>query len=262
MPSVQVRGEEFHYEVSGSGPTLLLVTGLAGTASYWNPNIEALSQHYRVIRYDHRGTGASVRTEGAYSIEGLTEDLVGLLDALGEKRVLFLGHSTGGAIGQVLAARYPLMVERMVLYGSWATLCPQMALAMEMRLKLLKAYGPAMYHRASPVFLFPPRYLCEKWDEIEPALIRNAEQSTTASILEARVNAVTAFDGRAYLPEITCPTLVLVARDDNLTPLESAEELARGIEGAALQVLPYGAHAVSQCEPEIFNKAVMTFLAY
>lgn len=262
MPSVRVRDEEFHYEISGTGPALLLVTGLAGTASYWNPNVAALSRQYRVIRYDHRGTGDSVRTEGAYSIEGMTEDLVGLLDALGETSVLFVGHSTGGAIGQVLAARHPERVERMVLYGSWATLCPQMALAMEMRVKLLKAYGPAMYHRASPVFLFPPRYVCQHWEEIEPALARNAEYSTTATILEARARAVTAFDGRPYLPDIRCPTLVLVARDDNLTPLESSEELARGIHGAELQVLPYGGHAVSQCEPEGFNKAVTTFLAY
>ena len=262
MPTMQVRGEEFHYEITGSGPTLLLVTGLAGTASYWKPNVEALSRHYKVICYDHRGTGASVRTEGSYSIEGLTDDLVGLLDALGEKTVLFVGHSTGGAIGQVLAARHPDRVSRMVLYASWATLCPQMALAMEMRVKLLKAYGPAMYHRASPAFLFPPRYVCENWAAIEPALARNAELSTTATILEARVNAVLAFDGRAYLPDIQCPTLVLVARDDNLTPLESSEELARGIPGAELQVLSYGAHAVSQTEPEVFNKAVLTFLAY
>jgi aminoacrylate hydrolase len=262
MPSVQVRGEAFHYEIAGSGPTLLLVTGLAGVASYWDPNIASLAQQYRVIRYDHRGTGGSVRTEGSYSIEGLTDDLVGLLDALGEERVLFVGHSTGGAIGQVLAARHPGRIARMVLYGAWATLCPQMALAMEMRLKLLKAYGPGMYHRASPVFLFPPRYLCENWAGIEEGLVRNAEHSTTASILEARVKAVTAFDGRAYLPHIACPTLVLVARDDNLTPLESSETLARGIPGAELQVLPYGGHAVSQCEPESFNKAVTTFLAY
>ena len=72
----------------------------------------------------------------------------------------------------------------------------------------------------------------------------------------------TDLDGRAYLPEITSPTLVLVARDDILTPLESSEELAAGIPGAVLQVLQYGAHAVSQVDPETFNKAVVSFLAY
>lgn len=262
MAFAMVRGEQFYYDVAGSGPALLLVTGLAGVASYWDPNVEALARHFTVIRYDHRGTGQSARTEGAYSIEGLTEDLVGLLDVIGEERVMLLGHSTGGAIGQVLAARYPERVSRMVLYGSWATLGAQMGLCMELRLKLLQAYGPALYHRASPVFLFPPRYVSENWPRIEPALERAAEQSTTASILEARVKAVTGFDGRRYLAQIGCPTLVLVARDDILTPLEASEELARGIPDAMLQVLPYGGHAASVCEPESFYKAVTTFLEY
>lgn len=262
MAFVTVRGEEFYYDVTGSGPALLLVTGLAGVASYWNPNVAALAEHFTVIRYDHRGTGQSVRSEGAYSIEGLTEDLVALLDALGQKQVMLVGHSTGGAIGQVLAAKYPERVSRMVLYGSWATLGAPMALCMELRLKLLQAYGPALYHRASPVFLFPPRYISEHWATIEPGLERAAAQSTTASILEARVKAVTSFDGRPYLARIACPTLVLVAKDDILTPLESSEELARGIADAMLQVLPYGGHAASFCEPEGFHKAVTTFLEY
>jgi aminoacrylate hydrolase len=262
MPFASVRGEAFHYEISGSGPALLLVTGLAGVASYWDPNIGALAERYTVIRYDHRGTGRSVRSEGAYSIEQLTEDLVGLLDVIGQEQVMLLGHSTGGAIGQVLAARHAKRVSRMVLYGSWATLCAQMALCMELRLKLLRAYGPEGYHRASPIFLYPPRYVSENWPLIEEGLAQSVAQSTTATILEARVKAVTAFDSTAYLPDIACPTLVLVARDDILTPLESSEELAKGIGGAMLQVLPWGAHAASVCEPEGFHRAVRSFLDY
>jgi aminoacrylate hydrolase len=59
---------------------------------------------------------------------------------------------------------------------------------------------------------------------------------------------------------ISAPSLVLVARDDILTPLNASEELARGIPGATLQVLPYGAHAASVCEPDAFNHAVLSFL--
>jgi aminoacrylate hydrolase len=262
MPFALVGGEPFHYEISGSGPALLLVSGLAGMASYWNPNLEALSQRFTVIRYDHRGAGQSVRTEGAYSIESLTDDLVGLLDYLGQERVMLLGHSTGGSIGQVLAARHPERVERMVLYATWATLCPQMALCMELRLKLLRAYGPEAYHRASTVFLYPPRFTCTEWRQVEEGASRAVAQSTTATILEARVKAVTSFDGLPYLPDIVCPTLVLVAQDDILTPPASSEALAREIANAVLQILPYGGHAVSQCDAENFQKAVISFLEH
>ncbi len=260
MSFASVGDEDFYYEIAGSGPALLLVTGLAGVASYWDINMPALTRHFTVIRYDHRGTGQSVRTEGAYSIEALTDDLVGLLDALGLEQVMLLGHSTGGAIGQVLAARHPARVERMVLYASWASLCPQMALCMELRLQLLRAYGPEAYHRASPVFLYPPRHVCDAWPQLEETLVSATENSTTAPILEARVHAVTSFDGLPYLADITCPTLVLVARDDILTPPASSEVLAQHIPNATLQLLPYGAHAVSQCDPETFQTALISFL--
>jgi aminoacrylate hydrolase len=262
MPFATIDGSEFYYEVIGNGPPLLLVTGLAGTASYWNPNIEGLSRHFTVIRYDHRGTGRSVRSEQAYSIELLADDLLGLMDALEVKSASLVGHSTGGAIGQVLAARHPERLESMVLYGSWATLCPQMMLCMETRRLLLEAYGPAAYHRASPIFLYPPRFVCDEWQRLESDMAAAIVNSTTPTILGARVEAVTSYQGLGYLPQISTPTLVLVAKDDVLTPPSASEELARNIPGATLQVLPYGGHAVSVCEPETFNETVLAFLRH
>lgn len=260
MPIATVRDSECHYEIVGEGPPLLLVTGLAGVASYWDENVEGLARDFTVIRYDHRGTGRSSHSEQTYSVEELTEDLVALLNALDLQSVFYIGHSTGAAIGQVLAAKYPDRVERMVLYGSWATLCPQMRLCMEMRLDLLEANGVQGYHGASPVFLYPPRYVCEQWPKLKKGISSSVKNSTSTSILRERAKAVINFDGTPYLPEIQTPTLVLVAMDDILTPVSCSEEVAAGIEGATLQVLPYGAHATSICEPDGFNRAVTAFL--
>lgn len=262
MAFATVGGAQFYYDIVGSGPPLLLVTGLAGVASYWEPNLDELAAYFTVIRYDHRGTGQSVRSEQAYTIEGLTDDLVALMDVLGLARVSLVGHSTGGAIGQVLAAKHPERIDRMVQYGSWSTLCPQMRLCMQMRLDLLHGFGAGAYHRASPIFLFPPRYVCEQWETIENGFAGAIAQSTTPSILEARVAAVVNHNGRPYLSAIRAPTLVLVAKDDILTPVIASEELVRGIPGAVLQVLPYGAHAASVCDPTVFNGAVLDFLRY
>ena len=260
MPFATVNGSQFHYDITGNGPPLILVTGLAGVASYWDANLASLSKHFTVIRYDHRGTGRSVRSEQAYSIELLTEDLVGLMDVLEIDRASIVGHSTGGAIGQVLAARYPDRVDRVVLYASWATLCPQMKLCFELRRSLLESNGPEAYHRASPIFLYPPRFVCEEWERLERGVAASIADTTTQTILDARAEAVVSFNGLPYLPKIAAPTLVLVAKDDVLTPPIASEELARGIAGATLQVLSYGAHAVSVCEPETFNHAVLSFL--
>ncbi|WP_430244218.1 alpha/beta fold hydrolase [Neorhizobium sp. DAR64861/K0K2] len=260
MPFATIGSDECYYEITGQGPPLLLVTGLAGVASYWDVNVEALSRHCTVIRYDHRGTGRSTRSEQAYSVELLTDDLIGLMDALGIEKASLLGHSTGGAIGQVFGARYPERLDRMVLYASWATLCPQMMLCFDLRRLVLQGHGKEGYHRASPIFLYPPRFVSDEWPKLEKDMAAAIAGSTTETILDARIEAVISFNGLSYLPKISAPTLVLVAKDDILTPPLCSEELARNIPGATLQVLSYGGHAVSVCEPETFNQAVLSFL--
>lgn len=260
MPFATVGDEDFYYDITGSGPPLLLATGLAGVASYWDPNVDALSQHFTVIRYDHRGTGRSIRSEQAYSVELLADDLARLMDALEIDKASLIGHSTGGAIGQVLAARHPARIDRMVLYATWATLCPQMMLCFDLRRMLLQSHGARGYHVASPAFLYPPRFVCDEWQRLERDVESAILHSTTETILEARIEAVVSFNGLAYLPQITAPTLVLVAKDDILTPPLLSEELARKIPGATLQVLSYGGHAVSVCEPDTFNQSVLSFL--
>lgn len=260
MAFATVADTTVYYEITGSGPPVLLVSGLAGVSSYWDPNVEELARHFTVIRYDHRGTGRTSRPEQPYSIELLADDLVGLMDALGLPKASLVGHSTGGAIGQVIAARHPQRIDRLVLYGTWATLCPQMRLCMDVRRRLLRAEGAAAFHRSSPLFLYPPRYICETWPRLERDLEANVATSPTPAIIEARIEAVVGFDGVPYLADIAADTLVLVAEDDILTPPVAASELATAIAGAKLETFPYGAHAVSWCEPEAFNAAVTTFL--
>lgn len=262
MAFATVGDSEFYYEIVGNGPPLILVTGLAGVASYWEPNIAQLAERYTVLRYDHRGTGRSVRSEMAYSIELLADDLVGLMDVLGWEHAHLVGHSTGAAIGQVIAAKFPRRIDRMVLYGGWSTLCPQMKLCFDVRLQLLDCYGAAAYHRASPVFLYPPRFINDQWQRIESDFVPAIANSASQSILAARAAAVLDYDGTPYLGKISAPTLVLVALDDILTPVSESEELTKHIEGSVLQVIPYGAHGVSHCDPVVFNAAVTTFLDY
>jgi aminoacrylate hydrolase len=260
MPIANISGSDFYYDIQGNGPPLLLVTGLAGVASYWEPNIEGLAKHFTLIRYDHRGTGRSVHSEQAYSVELLADDLVDLMDFLKIEKASLLGHSTGGAIGQVIAARHPSRVDRMILYASWATLCPQMKLCFDLRRLLLQGHGREGYHMASPVFLYPPRFVSDEWPRLERDMAAAIANSTSETILDARIEAVVSFNGLSYLPQISAPTLVLVAKDDVLTPPLCSDELARHIPGATLHVLSYGGHAVSVCEPETFNQSVLSFL--
>ena len=100
-------GESLYYEEHGAGKPLLLVSGLGGVASFWKPHVAILSEHYRVILHDHRGTGASSKSLIDYSVTQMTDDLLQLMDHLEIARADFVGHSTGGAIGQTMALDFP-----------------------------------------------------------------------------------------------------------------------------------------------------------
>src|SRR5580704_18208184 len=124
MPTIALRDAEIYYESHGAGTPVLLVPGLGGVGSYWSPNIPAFSQRHQVIVHDHRGTGSSSRTRMRYSVDQMTDDLVGLMDHLKIEKAHLVGHSTGGAIGQTLAATHPQRLMSLVIYASWTKADP------------------------------------------------------------------------------------------------------------------------------------------
>ena len=118
MPTTKVNGIDLYFEEHGEGNPLLLVPGLGGTGSYWGPQIKTFSEKFRVVVHDHRGTGKSTHdTSISYSVEQMAADLVGLMDALEIEKAHLLGHSTGGAIGQVVSIEHPNRLMSAVLYA-------------------------------------------------------------------------------------------------------------------------------------------------
>lgn len=263
MPLANIGDAQIHYDIVGrdEGTPVLLVAGLGGVASYWQPNLDAFAVRHRVVLHDHRGTGHSTHSEMPYSVELMASDVLRLMDTLDIARAHLVGHSTGGAIGQVLAATQPERIASLVLYATWATLDAQMARCLTLRRTLLRSAGIAAYHRATPLFLYPPDHVCAHHDALERDIAAATAGSPSASILEGRIDGIMAFDGLPYLPRIQCPTLVLVADDDILTPAYSSDLLAARIAGAQLVRTPHGAHALSRVEPAFFNDTVLAFLA-
>lgn len=263
MPLARIGDADIHYDIVGleTGDPVLLVAGLGGVAGYWKPNLEAFGARHRVVLHDHRGTGRSTRSDMAYSIEGLADDLLRLMDHLGIARAHLVGHSTGGAMGLVLAATAPERIASLVLNASWATPDAQMTRCLKLRRTVLTSAGTDEYHRTTPLFLYPPRHVTMHDARVEREISMAASGSTSARILESRINAVLDFDGLPYLDRIHCPTLVLVADDDILTPPHSSELLAQRIVGARLVRTPYGGHALSRVTPDHFNETALAFLA-
>jgi aminoacrylate hydrolase len=260
MPVVSIGDGDIYYESHGSGTPLLLVPGLGGTGNYWQPQIAEFSHHFQVIVHDHRGTGQSTRSEGIYSVDQMTRDLLGLMDAIGIERAHLIGHSTGGAIGQTLAIEHPERLMSLVLYASWTKSDPFMRRVFDIRKTLLATAGAAAYIKATPLFLFPDWWINENSATLEALDAKLLDGFPTVATAISRCDAVVNFDREAQLSRIKTPTFVVCAKDDYLVPRYFSERLAKSISGAELHLLERGGHACSQTVPKEFNALILSLL--
>lgn len=258
MARLSIGDAELYYEEQGDGPPLLLIPGLSGLGAFWSHQARDLSRDFRVIVHDHRGTGQSTLSRMRYSVDQMTDDLRRLMDGLGVESAHVVGHSTGGAIGQTLAQDDPSRVRSLVLSATWAGPDPFFRRAFALRKEVLLRLGPEWYQQLSSLFLFPPAWISA--NDAALAAQEAAPPTTPADILASRIDAIVRFDRRARLGEIRVPTLVIVAEDDMITPRSYSDELAAGIPGARLVVLPEGGHFVPRVHPEAYTRAVGDFL--
>jgi aminoacrylate hydrolase len=261
MPSIVTNGIQTHYERYGSGPALVLVSGLGGAGAYWAPQIDTLSQAFTVITYDQRGAGTSDHPDEPYSIAVLADDLRALIDGLKLERPLVIGHSTGGAIAQVLAAREPDLLAGMVLYASWAKSDAHFNWCFRMRRALLEGASLEEYVHGSALFLYPPEHVRDHAHSLSPALLASVALFPARKIVLRRIDAIMAHDATKVLASIQTPTLVLCAEDDILTPPYQSRVLAEAIPGAQLKIVPRGGHSFSETQTSTFNRIALDFLA-
>jgi aminoacrylate hydrolase len=260
MPEVRVGDSEIYYESHGKGPAVLLVPGLGGVGGYWLPNIPAFTRGHQVIIHDHRGTGQSSRSLIKYSVDQMTTDLIAVMDDLGIEKAHLVGHSTGGAIGQTLAATHPERLLSLTIYASWTKADPFFRRVFEARRTLLTAAGVAAYVRATPVFLYPDWWINDNIDTLEAREKVVIPNFPPAEIAASRIDAVVDFDRTADLGAIAVPTMIIVAKDDILTPPYYSRQLAQMIPGAEFVELERGGHCASETNPTAFENAVLGFI--
>jgi aminoacrylate hydrolase len=261
MPKVRVGDAEIYYESHGSGPPVLLVPGLGGVGSYWLPNIRGFSRHHQVVIHDHRGTGQSSRSLIKYSVDQMTADLIAVMDDLGIEKAHLVGHSTGGAIGQTLAAMHPERLLSLTIYASWTKADPFFRRVFEARRTLLTSAGVAAYVRATPVFLYPDWWINGNIGALEAREKVVIPNFPPAEIAASRIDAIVDFDRTADLGAIEVPTMVIVARDDILTPPYYSRQLADMIPGAQYVELDRGGHCASETNITAFEDAVLGFIS-
>jgi aminoacrylate hydrolase len=260
VPTTSIGDADLYYEETGQGPPLMLVPGLGGQGSFWISQVPAFSREFRTVVHDHRGTGRSSHSRITYSVEQMADDTLRLMDALKIASAHFVGHSTGGAIGQVIALDHPDRLRSLVLSATWAGPDPFFRRLFESRRQTLVDSGIEAYLRASSLFQTTPWWVSQN-DEFLTDLHRvQAAAAAPIEVLVSRIDAILRHDRRLRLLEIRLPTLVIVAQDDMITPRFYSDELASRIPGAKLVVLETGGHYAPAINAQPYNAAVGWFL--
>ena len=225
----------------GAGPALLCVSGLGGTASFWDPCAAELMRDWRLLRLDQRGIGTSTRGSAPCTVEQLADDCLALLDARGVEACVVAGHSTGGCIAQAMALAAPQRVRAMALSGSWAKPDRYLHELFTMRLSML-GDSPRAYASSSAVLSYEPAWLAAHWDVYERLVATAPMDAAAQATVRERMHALLRFDQSARLSAVTCPTLVMGARDDLIVPPHLQASLAQFLPGARLVLLERGGH--------------------
>jgi pimeloyl-ACP methyl ester carboxylesterase len=109
-------GIQLNVRDEGKGePSLLFLHYWGGSSRTWDPVINSLKTDFRCVAYDHRGWGKSDKPETGYSVHDLAEDAEALTQTLGLTRYVLIGHSMGGKVAQLLAAKRPVGLEALIL---------------------------------------------------------------------------------------------------------------------------------------------------
>ena len=260
MPRIQIGDCTLYFERHGAGFPVLFVSGLGGFGSFWQDQVAAFAKRFEVVTHDHRGIGQSDPSRLPYTVERLAADVVALMDALRIDRAHVVGHSTGGAIAQVLAIEHPHRLATVVLSATWTKADAYFRRLYTLRKDLLQRLGPSAYLQAATLFLYPSWWIARNNERLRQAEARELASFATAEIVASRIDAILAFDRTEDLSRIKTPTLVVGAEDDIVTPAYFSEELARLIPGAEVKIFPRGGHFFTQVRGREFNNAVLPFL--
>lgn len=231
---------ELHHVIEGpeDAPVLVTANSLGTTLAMWDPQAAALSERFRLLRYDHRGHGGSPVPQGPYSIEDLGRDLISLLDRLGIERFHFAGLSIGGMVGMWLASEVPERVERLVLLCTSALLGPPEM--WDTRVRNVREGGMVAVADTVIERWFTPAFARE-----HPETVAWAGEMLSAAPPEGYVGcceAIRNMDLRGRIGGIQAPTLILAGADDPVTPPEHAERIREGMGDSRLVIVPEAAH--------------------
>lgn len=256
---VDVDGLRLRYSIEGTGPPLLLVTGIGASLDMWQPFSSHLPD-FEIIAFDLPGTGESATPWLPISMHGLARLTVHLLDVLGYRHTNVLGYSFGGLVAQQIAHLAPDRVDRLVL---GATGCGIGAVPGGAR-AMLDLATPSRYYSRSFFEHHGPRLYGGR-SRREPGILAGMAAARLRHPPTARgylwqMCATMGWTSLPWLRRLRQPTLVLAGDEDPVVPLINGRTLARLIPDSRLHVVRGGGHLLLLDQAEEVVPVVRRFL--
>jgi poly(3-hydroxyalkanoate) depolymerase len=243
----------------GSGPPLLLVTGIGAHLDMWSP-FARFAGDRQLIAFDPPGAGLSQRPRRPLRMGGIADVIADLLDVLRLDRVDVLGYSFGGALAQELARRAPDRVRRLVLCATG----PGLGGSPPRPLAALMLATPARYYHPRLLELTIP-YVAGGRTAREPGVLaahapERLQFPPSPLGYAYQLYAISGWSSVPWLHRLRQPTLVVAGEDDPSVPLRNSRILASRVPDARLHVVRGGGHLFLLDEPENVAGTIRAFL--
>jgi len=231
---------DVHHTLEGpdGAPVIVFSNSLGTRGEMWDAQAAALSDRFRVLRYDTRGHGESPVPSGPYSMADLGGDVLAMLDRLELERVSFCGLSIGGMTAMWLGVNAPERIDRLAICCTGMQLPPPAAWTE--RAALVRAEGVGSLIEATMERWFSPEFPERSPETVER--IRHTFLSTPPEGYASCCEALAEFDMRGELDAVRAPTLVIAGEDDPVGTPERAAAIGEEIEGSRVVILPGARH--------------------
>jgi pimeloyl-ACP methyl ester carboxylesterase len=258
MAFTQVNGIRLYYEIDGAGEPVVFLHGLGSSTRDWEPQTGALRDGWRCIALDMRGHGQTEKPRGPYSVKGFAADTLALLDQLEIEAAHLVGVSMGGMVAFQMAVDAPARVRSMVIINAGPEV-PMRTLrerwAVMQRLVLFRLLSMQKIGEVIGGRLFPDDGQAQMRAEFTQ---RWAENDRRAYLTATR--ALAGWSVAEHLEAIHTPALVIAA-DQDYTPVAVKEAFVRRMPHAELAVIDNARHAVNYAQPHKVNPLIAAFLA-
>ena len=257
---VEANGVYFNCCVEGlsGAPWLILSNSLSSNLSMWEPQIPVLSERFRILRYDQRGHGSSTATEGDYSFELLSEDVIALMNALNIGQCHFIGLSMGGMTAIPLAIKHSDRLKSIIISNSRADMNKDFRRSFDERIDLALSEGMEPLVESTIGRWFTKSSIKRRLPVIDKA--REMIRTTPVIGYAGCARAVQKIDYLSKLPEIITPVLLISGSEDIATPPDAMRLMHNAITNSQYHEISAAGHLSNLEQPQMFNTEVLKFL--